>query len=69
MLEENLQIVLRNEKTTTVNTSAEFQFSSYLPNRLAMTPTLKEPTMPPTLKMATATLHTMVQTPGLIGSP
>lgn len=24
--------------------------------------------MPPTLKMATATLHTLVQTPGLIGS-
>lgn len=41
---------------------------SYLPNRLAMTPTLKEPTMPPTLKMETATLQTMVQTPGSISS-
>ena len=34
-----------------------------------MTPTLKEPTIPPTLKMATATLHTVVHTPRLMGSP
>lgn len=39
----------------------------HLPNLFAMTPTLKEPTMPPTLKMATAMLQTMVQTPGLMG--
>lgn len=52
------------QKSNTLNT-----FISYLPNRFAMTPTLNEPTMPPTLKMATATLQTMVQTPRLIGSP
>lgn len=40
----------------------------HLPNLFAMTPTLNEPTMPPTLKMATEMLQTMVQTPGLIGS-
>lgn len=39
----------------------------HLPNLFAMTPTLKEPTMPPTLKMETAMLQTTVQTPGLIG--
>lgn len=43
--------------------------SNHLPNVLATTPTLKEPTIPPTLKMATAKLHTMVHTPGLMGSP
>lgn len=45
-----------------------YTFISYLPNLSAMTPTLKEPTMPPTLKMATVMLQTMVQTPWLIGS-
>lgn len=42
---------------------------THLPNLLAMTPTLKEPTMPPTLKTATAKLHTMVQVPGSMGAP
>lgn len=45
----------------------EQSLDPHLPNLLAMTPTLKEPTMPPTLKMATVMLHTMVQTPGLMG--
>lgn len=34
-----------------------------------MAPTEKDPTIPPTLKMATAKLHTMVLLPGLKGSP
>lgn len=34
-----------------------------------MAPTEKDPIIPPTLKMATAKLHTMVLAPGLKGSP
>lgn len=43
--------------------------SAHLPKRLAMTPTLKDPAMPPMLKMATVMLHTLVQTPASMGSP
>lgn len=43
--------------------------SSHLPNLSTMAPTEKDPAIPPTLKMATAKLHTMVLLPGLKGSP